>query len=168
MTNMDNIKIEIEKLINGNLNERREAVRVLAETGADATEPLVLLLCSDVDNDIRWYASSALAKIGEPAVESLMLALRNYPDDNVKRYAAAALAGIGGPAVSELLEVFNEDDSITRGFASKALIRIGEPAVQPLNRFISETDPESISHRCAVVTLHKLGSEEPESVEKIL
>lgn len=168
MTETDDIKIQIKRLIEGDLIARREAVSVLSEKGSDAVDPLVSLLCSNADNDVRWYASSALAKIGEPAVESLIFTLKNYPDDGVKRYAAAALAGIGEPAVSGLIAIFSDEDSLARGFASKALIRIGDPAVIPLGKFIKESEPEEISHRCAVITLQKLGSEEPESVEKIL
>lgn len=168
MTENGNIKKQMDKIVNGSLNERREAVRVLSEIGPDAVDSLILLLSGDSSNDIKWYASNALAKIGEPAVDSLIVVLNNFPDDNTKRYAAAALAGIGGPAVSELIAIFEGDDSITRGFASKALIRIGEPAVEPLNKFIEESDPESTAHRCAVLTFHKLGSEEPEAVENTL
>ena len=140
----------------------------VAAAGPDAIEPLILLLTGDIDNDTMWYVSNALAKTGEPCVDSLIEVLKNFPDDNVKRYAAAALAGIGAPAVHELIAIFEDDDSVTRGLASKALIRIGRPAVGPLSSFIRESDAEEISHRCAVITLEKLGSSEPESVEKVL
>jgi len=168
MTEADDLKKQMDKIIRGNISERREAVAALSEQGSDAVEPLITLLSADIENDIRWYASTALAKIGEPALDSLIVILKNYPDDDVKRYAAAALAGIGSLAVPGLISVFEGDDSIARGFASKALIRIGEPAVGPLSRFIKESEPEELSHRCAVITLQKLGSEEPESVEKAL
>ncbi|MBP2133688.1 HEAT repeat protein [Methanomicrobium sp. W14] len=155
----DDIRDKIEKILSGDLEERRGAVEALSEMGTDAVDPLIELMSAETDNDVKWYASNALAKIGEPAVEQLLFTLKHYPDDNVRRYAAAALASVGEPAISGLIEIFEGDDSVTRGFASKALIRIGDPAAEPLRKYIQESDPESMPHRCAVITLNNLSPE---------
>ena len=168
MTDKDNIKKEIEKIVNGSLSERREAVDFLSAVGADAVEPLTLLLSESDDNDIRWYASNALAKIGEPALEDLIIILRTFPDDEVRRYAAAALAGMGRPAVAELIAVLEGDDSYARGLASKALVRIGEPAIESLSKYIDGKESEELACRCAVLTLQKMSLDIPEEVEKVL
>ncbi len=153
---MATISENIESIMNGDLQARRNAVKELVGFKEEAVEPLIAALCENENNDVRWYIAGALARIGEPAVSQLTYTLKVYPDDDVKRYCAAALGEIGEPAIAELLEIFETDDGMTRGFASQSLVRMGDVAVTPLQKFIDSTDPDSIPHRCAVVTLHKL------------
>lgn len=160
---MSTISENIGSIINGDLQARRAAVKELVAFGDEAIEPLIAALCETEENDVRWYIAGALARIGEPAVPQLTYTLKVYPDDDVKRYCAAALGEIGEPAIAELIEIFETEDGITRGFASQSLVRIGESAIAPLQKLVDSTDPESIPHRCAVVTLHKLRFD-PENV----
>ena len=153
---MGTISENIEIIVNGDLHARRAAVKELVGFKEEAVEPLITALCETEENDIRWYLAGALARIGKPAISQLTYTLKVYPDDDVKRYCAAALGEIGEPAIAELIAIFESEDGMTRGFASQSLVRIGDSAVAPLQKFIDETDPDSIPHRCAVVTLHKL------------
>jgi hypothetical protein len=118
---------------------RLGAIEALAEIkDPRAVKPLIDILGTDANNEIRWASAFALGEIGDStAIEPLYRALKD-PDKHVRYGAAISLGRIGW--VSE-----SASDTVLSFIALQEWHRIpalGEEGIEPLSRMLHDPDPD--------------------------
>ncbi|HEX8200535.1 MAG TPA: alpha-L-fucosidase, partial [Isosphaeraceae bacterium] len=152
----------LDLLHQGDVRQRREVARALADLSRPAPEavPALLLALHDADAEVRWRAELALGRTGPAAVPGLIRALDD-PDPALRRGAAFVLGPLGpraGAAVPALIRSARDRDARVRCWSVKALGDIGgdSDAIAPA---LAEAlrDPDGDVRRVAVVGLIGLG-----------
>ncbi|HSH93323.1 MAG TPA: HEAT repeat domain-containing protein, partial [Roseimicrobium sp.] len=110
-----------------------------AELGADAIEPLMMVLKSDVYYK-RMQAVEALSRIPEPRVVKPLIEALKDSDNHVRVTAVEALAHIGDPrAVDPLIMVLRDKDSRLRAATVSALSKLADPrSIDPIAKLIKD------------------------------
>jgi len=131
----------LDTLAAGGEEERETAALALGQFGAEAVEPLAVMLAA-CDADARWWAARALAEVGSAdAVQALVGALADDEAD-VRACAALALGRIGDGAAAPALAVHLADESaFVAGIAADALSMIGQPAAEALTGMLADENP---------------------------
>lgn len=134
----------LQILLQGNPQERAEAVKFLGERQYAPAVPGLTQLVEEADPGTRYLAAVALGKLGdeaESAVPTLLQALR--ANDMYLRVAiTGALIKIGEPSVPGLVKALFDRNKAVRRASAKALGKIGSPrAVNALKVTIKDPDP---------------------------
>jgi HEAT repeat protein len=121
----------LQDLKNEEWSTRRDAVRLLGESGDDAAIPHILSTLKDSDSQVRWMAVKTLDQFqGEAVIKGLLEAMRD--EDHLTYDAAAiALSKRGDTAVAGLIEALSDTNINVRGNAAEALGNIGSEAAIP-------------------------------------
>lgn len=109
------IKEIVNNLLEGDIYDKREAVKKLGEIGdIRVIEPLIQVLKTEEDFWIRWRAVEVLGKLkAEQALSQLLKLLHNDPHEIVRTYAAWAIGKIEDEkALDELQRALEREKSI--------------------------------------------------------
>ncbi|MGC8872861.1 MAG: HEAT repeat domain-containing protein, partial [Chloroflexia bacterium] len=114
-------------------------LRVLTQTDADITDPLVRFLEAP-DAELRTYAALALGERRDRRAVPALLRALDDPDANVRYHAIEALGKLRATeAVDRLLSIVESRDFFLAFPALDALAEIGDPAITPhLVAFLQE------------------------------
>jgi HEAT repeat protein len=158
-TSLDDL---VRQLETGDDDARREAARILAESGAGAKAavPALAKAAHDRDRQVSAQALDALANLGpdaHEAIESLIELLKDSSEQ--QRYRAAyALGRIGPAAVESLKRLMAEDgDARARGGAARALGWIGPPAASSIAELVEALGDEDPLGELAAKALGQIG-----------
>ncbi len=114
----------------------------LAAMGSRASRPLISVLQSCCDENMRERAAQALGRIADPAtLDAVIEALKDI-HPRVRKSAARALGEMGRrKAVEPLISTLEDTDEQVRREAVEALVRTGPVAMQPLVAALKEERP---------------------------
>lgn len=112
-----------------NFSALSSALRLLATTDHDLTEPLASLL-DDPDPDLRMQVALALGEQQDPAAAEPLIRALEDPDQNVRFHAIEALGRLRAPSAVEALASIAESGDFFLSFAAlDALALIHDPRV---------------------------------------
>jgi len=126
----DEMDVLLKQLKSWKSNERLAAAKELGDRkDPRAVSPLVSVLRTDKNWEVRLAAEDSLVKIGSPSVEPLLQVIREEQTCNPRRRAVRALKEINDPCAAEtLMKASAEDpDCCVRKFAARALGEINDP-----------------------------------------
>jgi HEAT repeat protein len=114
----------------GNLSVRALASSKLSKfRTAKATGPLIELLESDPNEEVRNSAARALGMIGSPEAVGPLIAALEDPYEGVRYWAATGLGDLGDPlAVPALVNHLVDDKLSVRRASAAALAKLRDPA----------------------------------------
>ncbi len=170
------IETLIRILQNTNLNDfyRVSVLKALGRIGdARAVDPLIKVIETTRNSDVRAIAADALGRIGDArAVDPLIKVIETTSNsDYVRAIAADALVRIGDArAVDPLIKVIEttSNSDYVRARAADALVRIGDArAVDPLIKVIETTRNSDVRARAADA-LEKITAKSKEGVERMV
>ncbi|WP_300608660.1 HEAT repeat domain-containing protein [Methanohalophilus sp.] len=147
----------IEKLADGNISVRSDAVKGLVDIGEPAVGSLIQALEND-NPDIRENSALALGKIGDKrAIEPLVYLIEDN-DVNVRGAAEIALVDIGEESIDMLVAYAKNQDNVEyeRRLAVIFLIEYGEKAVPSLIQVLSDNE-SFVLHRDVRYALSEIG-----------
>lgn len=110
---------------------RRNALCVLADSGAPCADARVRGLCSDADPRVRVEAARCLAQAGDPRGLETLAGMIRGPDQGAMRLAAGAAGALGsGELLPDLVAVLRSGSRMRRDYLGKipavwALAKIG-------------------------------------------
>ncbi len=124
-------------------NVRVSVVRILGEIrDPAATPPLVGILLSEDNLNLRAQAAAALGRLGGPVAENALLVAVDDPEWVVRAQAAKALGRIGNPAFAHVLARAMPDVNWwVRVNCAEALVRLGPDGLEQLGLLMNHTDP---------------------------
>ena len=112
-----------------NFSALSSALRLLATTEHDLTQPLAALL-QDPDPDLRMQVALALGEQQDPAAAEPLQAALSDPDHNVRFHAIEALGRLRAASAVDALTTIAESDDFFLAFAAlDALALIHDPRV---------------------------------------
>lgn len=119
----------LDQLIDGDFQERWEAVKHLAALGTVAIAPLTtLVMDDDLDWEVRWFATRALSTFGtKEALDTLIWLVQTTHESELIAIAAEALGHFGERGIQALVELLDHDQH--RVTAIRALATIHHPDV---------------------------------------
>ena len=141
------LDLAITVLIEGDFSQRWDVAKVFPRLGANAgigidraIYPIVEIVTSDEDEELRWYAARILGEFNHPrAIAALIDLLKSSDNDELTSMAALALGQIGNPAVAALKELLA--DETTRLIAVKSLSHIRRSEIiAPLLTVVKDPD----------------------------
>ncbi len=144
MSDLSRLEQAFKAMLNGDAEERAEAIVLLGEACYAPAVPYLTEIVRDADPGTRYLAAQALAKIGDEAEEAVPVLLKALrADDMYLRMAiTGALIQIGYPAVPGLVKALFDDNKAVRRAAAKALGKIGsDRAIPPLRVALNDSDP---------------------------
>ena len=125
---------------------RKDIIAILGRFKASANlvvKPLIQVLVTEENEDLRHEAASALARIGSPAVKPLIRALK-HPKIGVRIKAIEALGRIGpqaGEAIKPLAKLLGSEAEI-RQQTARTLGKIGPEAEAVIGALLDRLDQE--------------------------
>lgn len=139
--------LAITVLIEGDFSQRWDIAKVFPRLGANAgigidraIAPIIEIITSDEDEELRWYAARILGEFNQPkAIAALVDLLKSADNDELTSMAASALGQIGNPAVAALSELLIEEDTRLVAVKSLAYIRRSE-IIAPLLTVVKDAD----------------------------
>ena len=141
------LDLAITVLIEGDFSQRWDVAKVFPRLGANAgigidraIYPIIEIVTSDEDEELRWYAARILGEFNHPsAIAALIDLLKSSDNDELTSMAASALEQIGNPAVAALKELLA--DETTRLIAVKSLSHIRRSEIiAPLLTVVKDPD----------------------------
>ena len=154
------LDLAITVLIEGDFSQRWDVAKVFPRLGANAgigidraIYPIIEIVTSDEDEELRWYAARILGEFNHPsAIAALIDLLKSSDNDELTSMAASALGQIGNPAVAALKELLA--DETTRLIAVKSLSHIRRSEIiAPLLTVVKDPDA-----KIRAIAIEALGS----------
>ncbi len=130
---------EVFSELNGG-DERRaqEAVLKIAALGEEVLPELQAMLDAP-EEEVRWWVVRVLAEMDHPEIPDLLRKALHDEGESVRQCAALALRKHPHPeARSDLVDLLNAADTLTRRLAGDALIALGSLAVPDLVEVLEE------------------------------
>jgi HEAT repeat protein len=154
------LDLAITVLIEGDFSQRWDVAKVFPRLGANAgigidraIYPIIEIVTSDEDEELRWYAARILGEFNHPsAIAALIDLLKSSDNDELTSMAASALGQIGNPAVAALKELLADES--TRLIAVKSLSHIRRSEIiAPLLTVVKDPDA-----KIRAIAIEALGS----------
>lgn len=136
------LTIALEALMNGDFQERWDAVKLFAQLDSEAIDAAIALLDADDDDwELSWFIARILGQSDRPeAIAALVELLATSQDEDVKTMAANTLSNFGERAIEPLTHLLAEPQ--WRQLAISALARTQHPgAIEPLLSVADDLDP---------------------------
>lgn len=141
------LDLALTVLHDGDFDQRWDIAKVFPRLGANAAIcidraifPLVEIVTSDEDEELRWYATRILGEFNHPkAIAALVDLLKSSDNDELTSMAALALGQIGNPAVAALSELLLEQTTRLIAVKSLSYIRRSE-IIAPLLTVVKDPD----------------------------
>ena len=149
----------LDTLRSGDTTARREALRVLADSGAKFSETDLLRFSSDPRNgaDLQDIAEEGLARLKTPAACARLSELADHPELHHQQKAIEQLAQCGDSTYMLFLFRLADRDRAMRGFAILGAGEIGGEAA--VDRLLSLASQGSLDREKALYALGRTGSE---------
>lgn len=124
-------------------------------------EPLIGILGSPRNNDLRAFAARFLGELGDPRATQAIIACLKEEDHNLRYYSAGALGNIGDPRGTEPMIVGLSDDAQSvRLMCAIGLGKVGDPrAVDPLTATLTNQGEDKDVRAQAAESLGKIGDQ---------
>ncbi len=146
----------LEKLREGNFQQRWEAAKEIPKFGFEAIVPLTDFL-DHPEQELRWFATRILGEINHPHSIDLLVDLLATPEEELRAIATKSLAYFGEQTIPALTAKLSQPS--TRPLAVQALSQIySEKVVAPLLSVV--TDAEATVRSMAIAALHSYESPE--------
>jgi HEAT repeat protein len=162
----DLIQTLVERFRTASAGIRQKLVEVLPSLGRSGVPPLVDMLATTEDAELRRHLIAGLAQIGAGALDDIRVVLER-PDlcPRTARNLLAALAQIGGPEAASATQRFlHHPDASVREEAVAAIAKIsGSHAEAELLGVLKDSAPAV--RRRALVCLGAMGSSNPRVVD---
>ncbi len=137
------IDLALAVLHEGDFHQRWDIAKVFPRLGAKIDRliaPLIEIVQSDEDEELRWYAARILGEFNQPrAILALVDLLKSSDNDELTSMAASALGQIGNPAVAALSELLVDEDTRLIAVQSLSHIRRSE-IIAPLLTVVKDPD----------------------------
>ena len=154
------LDLAITVLIEGDFSQRWDVAKVFPRLGANAgigidraIYPIIEIVTSDEDEELRWYAARILGEFNHPsAIAALIDLLKSSDNDELTSMAASALGQIGNPAVAALKELLADETTRLIAVQSLSHIRRSE-IIAPLLTVVKDPDA-----KIRAIAIEALGS----------
>ena len=112
---------------------RDNYMKMLADMGTKAVDPLMRHLDNDSDDMVRAYCCLTLGKIGDKSAESPIKKAFKDKSADVRARAAKGLTDlIKAKAIPDLIRLLKDDHETPRESAQNCLLELGDSAVESL------------------------------------
>ncbi len=164
------LDLALEALIEGDFSQRWDVAKMFPRLGVKAgidihniISPLIEIVKSDEDEELRWYAARILGEFNQPsAIAALVNLLKSSDHDELTSMAASALGQIGNPAVAALSELLAAEDTRLIAVKSLAHIRRSE-TIAPLLTVVKDPDAN-----IRAISIEALGSFHSSEIPQVL
>ena len=154
------LDLALTVLHEGDFSQRWDVAKVLPLLGAKAgigidraISPIIEIVISDEDEELRWYAARILGEFNHPrAIAALVNLLKSSDNDELTSMAASALGQIGNPAVVALKELLGDETTRLVAVKSLSYIRRSE-IIAPLLTVVKDPDA-----KIRAIVIEALGS----------